>query len=199
MTTTVRTGVVLVTALLLQVAVVPWLTIAGVQVDLLLLVTLAAGLSGGPERGARVGFVAGILWDLVVVGPFGLSALTYCLAGYFVGSAQRSVVGPTWWAPIPGAALAGAASVFFYATVGAVFGYEEWLDGQTLVDRRRGRAVGRGLSAARDPYPGLDRGGAARTAVPLTTAPPGQLRSRAGPAPLSDHRIPSMTASHTSP
>ncbi|MET0736965.1 MAG: rod shape-determining protein MreD [Acidimicrobiales bacterium] len=133
MTTTVRTGVVLVTALLLQVAVVPWLTIAGVQVDLLLLVTLAAGLSGGPERGARVGFVAGILWDLVVVGPFGLSALTYCLAGYFVGSAQRSVVGPTWWAPIPGAALAGAASVFFYATVGAVFGYEEWLDGQTLV------------------------------------------------------------------
>ena len=51
MTTTVRTGVVLVTALLLQVAVVPWLTIAGVQVDLLLLVTLAAGLSGGPERG----------------------------------------------------------------------------------------------------------------------------------------------------
>ena len=132
-TTTLRTGVVLVTALLLQVAVVPWLTIAGAQVDLLLLVTLAAGLSGGPERGARVGFVAGILWDLVVAGPLGLSALTYCLAGYFVGSAQRSVVGPTWWAPIPSAALASAASVFFYAAFGAILGHEEWLDGQTLV------------------------------------------------------------------
>ena len=68
-TTILRTGVVLVTALLLQVAVIPWVTIIGVQVDLLLLVTLAAGLSGGPERGARVGFVAGILWDLVVAGP----------------------------------------------------------------------------------------------------------------------------------
>jgi rod shape-determining protein MreD len=133
MSTTVRTAVVLLTALLLQVAVVPWLTISGAQADLLLVATLAAGLSGGPERGARVGFVAGLLWDLVVVGPFGLSALTYCLAGYFVGTAQRSVVGPTWWAPIPSAALAGAASVFFYAAVGVVLGYHEWLDGQTAV------------------------------------------------------------------
>ena len=145
MTSTVlRTAVVLVTALLLQVAVAPWLTIAGVQVDLLLLVGIAAGLAGGPERGARVGFVAGILWDLVVAGPFGLSALTYCLAGYFVGSAQRSVVGPTWWAPIPGAALAAGAAVLFYAAVGVVLGHSEWLDGQTLKVGRRGRLDGRG-------------------------------------------------------
>jgi rod shape-determining protein MreD len=132
-TTAPRTAVVLVSALLLQVVIAPWLTIAGVQVDLLLLVSLAAGLTGGPERGARVGFVAGILWDLMVAGPFGLSALTYCLAGYFVGSAQRSVVGPTWWAPIPGAGLAAAASVLFYAAVGVLLGYHEWLSGRTLV------------------------------------------------------------------
>lgn len=131
-TTALRTGLVLAMALLLQVVVAPWVTIAGVQVDLLLLVALAAGLTGGPERGARVGFVAGILWDLAVAGPFGLSALTYCLAGYFVGSAQRSVVGPTWWAPIPGAGLAAAASVLFYASVGVVLGYHEWLSTQTL-------------------------------------------------------------------
>jgi rod shape-determining protein MreD len=132
-TTAPRTAVVLVSALLLQVVIAPWLTIGGVQVDLLLLVSLAAGLTGGPERGARVGFVAGILWDLTVAGPFGLSALTYCLAGYFVGSAQRSVVGPTWWAPIPGAGLAAAASVLFYAAVGVLLGYHEWLSSRTLV------------------------------------------------------------------
>ncbi len=130
--TVLRTAVVLVTALVIQIAVAPWVTIAGVQVDLLLLVGLAAGLAGGPERGARVGFVAGILWDLVVAGPFGLSALTYGLAGYFVGSAQRSVVGPTWWAPIPGAGLAAGAAVIFYAGVGVLLGYTEWLSGQTL-------------------------------------------------------------------
>jgi len=127
-----RTALVLLVALLLQVVVAPWVTIAGVQVDLLLLVSLAAGLTGGPERGARVGFVAGILWDLLVAGPFGLSALTYCLAGYFVGSAQRSVVGPTWWAPIPAAGLAAGASVVFYAAIGVLLGYTEWLSSRTL-------------------------------------------------------------------
>ena len=199
MTTTVRTGVVLVTALLLQVAVAPWLTIAGVQVDLLLLVTLAAGLSGGPERGAR-----GRLRRRHPLGPRGrrpIRPVGVDLLPRRVFRGERPTLRgrPDLVGPDPGAALAGAASVFFYATVGAVFGYAEWLDGQTLVIAGVVALVGRGLSAARDPYPGLDRGGAARTAVPLTTAPPGQFRSRAGPAPISDHRIPSMTASHTSP
>ena len=132
MTTTIRTGIVLLLALCLQVAVMPWLTIAGAQIDVLLLVGLAAGLTGGPERGARVGFVAGILWDLVVSGPLGLSALAYCLAGYFVGSAQRSVVGPTWWAPIPGAAIAAGAATTFYVVVGAGLGNMEWVDGEAV-------------------------------------------------------------------
>jgi rod shape-determining protein MreD len=130
---TLRTGVVLVTALLLQVAVAPWLTVAGAQIDLMVLVGVAAGLTGGPERGARVGFVAGFLWDLVVSGPFGLSALCYCIAGWFVGSAQRSVVGPTWWAPIPSAAVAAAGSTLGYAVLGAGMGNREWLSSDTLV------------------------------------------------------------------
>jgi rod shape-determining protein MreD len=132
MSTGVRTGALLVTALLVQVAVVPWIAVAGVQLDLMLLCGVAAGLASGPERGARVGFVAGLMWDLVVSGPFGLSALCYCLAGWFVGSAQRSVVGPTWWAPIPGAALASAGAVGLYAGVGVVLGHQEWIDPQTL-------------------------------------------------------------------
>jgi rod shape-determining protein MreD len=129
----VRTAVVLVVALIIQLAVMPWLTVAGAQADLLLLVALAAGLTGGPERGAQVGFVAGLAWDLLVVGPVGLSALVYCLAGYFVGSAQRSVVGPTWWAPIPAAGLASGGAVIAYAALGAALGYPEWISGHTLV------------------------------------------------------------------
>lgn len=127
-----RTALVVLVALCFQVAVMPWLTIAGVQLDLLLLVAIAAGLTGGPERGARVGFVAGITWDLVIDGPFGLSALAYCLAGYFVGSAQRSVVGPTWWAPLPGAALAAGGATMFYAVIGAGLGHREWIEGHTI-------------------------------------------------------------------
>lgn len=130
MTSPVRTAVVVLSALLLQLLVGPYLTVHGAQIDLLLTVAIAAGLAGGPERGAQVGFVAGLLWDLTVEGPFGLSALAYCLAGYFVGSAQRSVVGPTWWAPIPGAAMAAAAAVAFYAGVGVVLGNHDWLGPQ---------------------------------------------------------------------
>ncbi len=128
-----RTALVLFLALLLQVAVMPWLTIQGAQFDLLLLVGVAAGLVGGPERGARVGFVAGLTWDLVVDGPLGLSALAYCLAGYFVGSAQRSVVGPTWWAPLPGAAIAAGGATLFYAVMGAGLGHTEWIEGHSVV------------------------------------------------------------------
>jgi rod shape-determining protein MreD len=80
-----------------------------------------------------VGFVAGLLWDLVVSGPFGLSALCYCFAGYFVGSAQRSVVGPTWWAPIPSAAIAAGGSTVAYAVLGAGLGNREWVSSETLV------------------------------------------------------------------
>ena len=132
MTGLVRTALVLAFALFLQVAVLPWLTIAGAQFDVMILVGIAAGLVGGPERGARVGFVSGLLWDLVVSGPLGLSALAYCLAGYFVGSAQRSVVGPTWWAPIPSAALAAGAATIFYAVVGTVLGDGSWIDSETI-------------------------------------------------------------------
>jgi rod shape-determining protein MreD len=132
MTATLRTAIVLVLALLLQVAVLPWLTIGGAQIDVMVLVGIAAGLTGGPERGARVGFMAGLLWDLVVSGPFGLSALAYCLAGYFVGSAQRSVVGPTWWAPIPGAALAAGGATAFYAVIGAALGNRGWIETGTI-------------------------------------------------------------------
>ena len=133
MTTTLRTGLVLLMTLCVQVAVMPWLTIAGAQFDLLILVGIAAGLTGGPERGARVGFVAGLVAGLIVDGPLGLAALCSCFAGYFVGSAQRSVVGPTWWAPIPSAALAAGTATFAYAVLGAGLGHREWLSSDALV------------------------------------------------------------------
>jgi hypothetical protein len=48
MSTPVRTALVLFTALVLQVALVPWIAIAGVQIDLMLLCGVAAGLGSSP-------------------------------------------------------------------------------------------------------------------------------------------------------
>ena len=71
------------------------LRIDGAAADLLLLMAIAAGMVGGPDDGAVVGFFAGLLLDLLVQAPLGLDALVYCLIGYLVGLAQGAVVRST--------------------------------------------------------------------------------------------------------
>ena len=50
---------------------------SGSPPDLMLALAVAAGLAGGPERGAWVGFAAGLLADCFLQTPLGLSALVY--------------------------------------------------------------------------------------------------------------------------
>lgn len=61
------------------------LRVFGVMPELLLGLTVAAGWQGGSDRGAVMGFIAGLLYDLYLPTPFALNALTYALVGYGVG------------------------------------------------------------------------------------------------------------------
>jgi rod shape-determining protein MreD len=88
----VRLGAVLLSALVLQASVLSELRVADVSIDLLLALAIAAGLTGGPDRGAVVGFVAGLLTDLLVQTPFGLAALSYAATGYVAGLLNEAVV-----------------------------------------------------------------------------------------------------------
>ena len=104
----VRLAVILLTAAVLERGLFSQLRIHGVAADVLLLVAISAGMVGGSDDGAIVGFFAGLTLDLLVQTPLGLSALVYCVTGYVVGLAQGAVVRATrWQAP----ALAFAASV----------------------------------------------------------------------------------------
>ena len=85
-------------------------------------VAIAAGLAAGPERGAVVGFAAGLAFDLLLQTPFGLSALTYALVGYLVGRLQDSVLRAAWWIPVATAAAASAVGVILFAVLGTVVG-----------------------------------------------------------------------------
>jgi rod shape-determining protein MreD len=76
---------VLVTAALLQAGIVSWLNVGGYVPDLLLVVAVAAGVVGGVDRGALIGFGAGLCTDLMVTTPFGLWALVGCLTGAAAG------------------------------------------------------------------------------------------------------------------
>lgn len=117
-----RVSLVLILALTLQLGVAARLEVWGVQGDLLLLVAVSAGLAAGPDRGAGIGFAAGLSFDLLLQSPFGLSALTYALVAYFAGSLQDSVLRAAWWIPVVTAAAASSLGVILYGVVGTVVG-----------------------------------------------------------------------------
>jgi rod shape-determining protein MreD len=114
--------VVLFLALLLQVTMVADLRVAGALGDLLLVVVVAAGLTGGADRGATWGFAAGLAYDLVLDSPFGLTALTYALVGYAAGLAGSALLRTSGWRPAAVAAVAGALQAVLYTAVGNLVG-----------------------------------------------------------------------------
>ena len=109
----------------LHTAVFPQLRVVDVAADVLLVVAITAGIVGGPERGAAMGFAAGLLADLFLQTPFGLSALAYCLVGWGVGSFQTRILHATWWIPMLTAAAASVVGVLLFVTFGAVVGQEQ--------------------------------------------------------------------------
>jgi rod shape-determining protein MreD len=121
-----RLFLVVVLVLVVQYTFALDVRIGGAHPDLMLLLPIAAGVVGGPEAGAGVGFVAGMATDLFLPTPFGLSALVYCIIGFAVGSVMAVSTdtrrdGLWWLAPVV-ALAASAAGVMLYAVLGAVLG-----------------------------------------------------------------------------
>jgi len=117
-----RWSLVIVTAFILQIGLVPQFPIFGVVGDLMVAVTLGAGLVGGAERGAIVGFWCGFLFDLVRPGALGVSSLAYCVCGFAVGLLAVSVL--QFGRPVT-IALMGAGSAvatLLFASIAQVFG-----------------------------------------------------------------------------
>lgn len=107
--------------------------IGEVRPDVLLLVAVAAGIVGGPERGAVIAFVAGLVADLFLHTPLGLSALAFSLVSFAVGTLQSSVIRAAWWIPPATACLGSAAGVLLYALLGALIGRPEFLEPRVLI------------------------------------------------------------------
>ena len=81
----VRAFAVIFVAALLQVVLVSSLVVAGGAPDLLLVVVVALGLLRGSVPGAALGFVGGLLVDLVTLGTLGVTSLILTLAGFWAG------------------------------------------------------------------------------------------------------------------
>jgi rod shape-determining protein MreD len=103
------------------------LRIGGVHPDIMVLLPIVAGIIGGPARGATIGFGTGLVSDLFLPTPFGLSALVGCLVGFAVGMATVALDRTAWWlAPL--AALGGSALYeVTYGALGSVLGQPQML------------------------------------------------------------------------
>lgn len=86
----VLSGLLVLTAAVLQVTVVNRLPLPGTGPDLVLLVVIGLALVCGPTAGAAIGFGAGLLVDLMppATTEVGRWALVFCIIGYLAGQIQ---------------------------------------------------------------------------------------------------------------
>ena len=114
--------VIMLIALVLQLSLFTQVQFFGVSLDFMLALSVAAGLAAGPDRGAVIGFFSGLLIDLLVQTPFGLSALTYALIGYLAGSASTMAAAATRWFPFAVGFCGGLAGVTIFVLLGELVG-----------------------------------------------------------------------------
>ena len=131
-----RVLLVLFVALVLQLTLGAGVRIFGVHPDLMLLVAVSGGLVGGDERGAMVGFAAGLMADLFLQAPFGLSAMSFTIIGFAAGLFSGTILRASWPVVLAGATVASAAGELLYALLGAGLGQSQ------MVSDRLGPIVG---------------------------------------------------------
>ena len=123
----VKVPVLLLLTVVLNGSVLASIRVDRVRPDALLLMTILVALSVGPERGAVLGFAAGVLADLTLQTPFGLSALAFTLVGFAVGTLQSAILRSAWWIPPLTAAVASAIAVGLFVVLGAIVGQSQLL------------------------------------------------------------------------
>jgi len=122
-----RVGLVIFVGLMVQLAVVNRVSVWSVSGQALIVLPVAAGLAGGPERGALVGFVTGLGFDVFLTTPFGLTALVWTITGFAVGVAGRNLMRSSTWSIVAFAALAAPLSIGAFVVIGVILGQERLL------------------------------------------------------------------------
>ena len=115
-------GLVIITALVLQSTLFAQLRLLGVRPELLYVVTIVFALLEGPNEGAVVGFVSGMMQDFLLHEPKGITALTLTLVGYAVGTGRRLIVSPSPLVPTMVVALGTATGLAFYEITAFLLG-----------------------------------------------------------------------------
>ena len=109
----------LIASFLLQVTVIPELSVAGVKPDLILVVTVCLAVFEGPGRGAVFGFWGGFLEDMVASAVTGVSSLSKVLVGYFAGELKHRMVSSSVFLP--------CLAVLFFSILNELVKFLAWM------------------------------------------------------------------------
>ena len=120
--TRARLAIVMMVTFLVQVTLFVDIRAFGVAPELPLLVALHCGRVAGAERGATAAFFMGLLYDLQHPSPFGLWALTCCVAAYFMGNLSENLHRPTGLLAAVSTGIASTIGVAGFAFGAAILG-----------------------------------------------------------------------------
>ena len=115
-------GLLALTTVVVQVAVMPHLRLLGVVPDLGLVLTIAVAYHDDAETAAIVGFVTGLGFDLFLRTPVGASALAYSVTGYLTGMVQAGLIRSSRWLPLALGALGGLVGGLLFVGIAILAG-----------------------------------------------------------------------------
>lgn len=110
--------------LVVQAVLLPLIAYQGIRPDLLLIITVSAGLLFGREHGVGIGFFAGLVQDLASGGIFGLNTLPKLLIGFAAGTVERKVFKEHILLPLAAMALTTSLNYVLMLALLLFFGYK---------------------------------------------------------------------------
>lgn len=111
-------------AVLLQIIIAPNIAIGGVVPNFLLVLVVVTAITYGSTRACVLGFILGLVFDLIGAGPVGVMSLVLALLGYMVGAVNKSMFSDGWVIPIITLAIAAFIGETLYGLVLTIIGYE---------------------------------------------------------------------------
>jgi rod shape-determining protein MreD len=125
-------GLLALTTVVVQVAVMPHMRLFGVVPDLGLVLAVAVAYYDDAESAAVVGFLTGLGFDLFLRTPVGASALAYAVTGYLTGVVQAGLIRSSRWFPLALGALAGLVGGLIFAGIAILAGTDALIASSTL-------------------------------------------------------------------
>lgn len=130
--TPLRVALVCLVAVSLQLTVFIDVRVFGVAPEMLALVAVLAGYFGGPQRGPVVAFFAGLLWDIYLPTPLGVSAIAFAVVAYAIGSVEAGLFHDSRIQVAAAVSMSTMAIVASYALMAEILGERGLLDGRLL-------------------------------------------------------------------